>query len=527
MPEPMPVPEDRCSPPPTSRLTSRLSIGARALAARPRHLRPRASSLGRPLAAALVAMVVTTASAAAPATPGRALPRLRVSDDARGLVTEAGKPFVYLGDTAWELFHRLDRAEAARYLTVRAGQRFNVIQAVAIAEIEGLTAPNAHGDLPFVDGDPRRPAITPGRDPRSAAQYDYWDHVDWVIDEAERRGLYVALLPTWASWVNDGPFTEENAGVYGEFLGKRYSARPLVWILGGDRKADGFEGVWRALARGIATGAGGEEAHRRLLMTYHPPATLSSSRWFHGEAWLDFNMQQTGHRPVDVSRVSASISADWARRPTKPVLDGEPLYEDHPIRPDPRKFGYSTDAHVRQRVYWSVFAGGFGVTYGHHSVWQMVAPGRASRGGPTMYWDEALHRPAALQMQHLRALLESRPIPGRVPDPSLVLDALDGHERIEATRGDGYLFVYSAAGQPFTLVLGKIAGAELVAHWWNPRTGSAIPLERFPNQGQRSFRPPSEGLGSDWVLVVDDAARGFPPPGRAAAGGARSRSGGR
>ena len=41
---------------------------------------------------------------------------VRVSDDHRYLIDQHGKPFFYLGDTAWELFHRLDRDEADRYL---------------------------------------------------------------------------------------------------------------------------------------------------------------------------------------------------------------------------------------------------------------------------------------------------------------------------------------------------------------------------------------------------------------------------
>jgi hypothetical protein len=34
------------------------------------------------------------------------LPKLKISENKRFLVTESGEPFFYLGDTAWELFHR-------------------------------------------------------------------------------------------------------------------------------------------------------------------------------------------------------------------------------------------------------------------------------------------------------------------------------------------------------------------------------------------------------------------------------------
>jgi hypothetical protein len=62
------------------------------------------------------------------------LPKLRVWDEAghpcrgRYLVTERGEPFFYLGDTAWELFHRLTREEADLYLKDRAAKGFTVIQ---------------------------------------------------------------------------------------------------------------------------------------------------------------------------------------------------------------------------------------------------------------------------------------------------------------------------------------------------------------------------------------------------------------
>ncbi len=70
-----------------------------------------------------------------------ALPGLRISENRRFLVTDTGKPFFYLGDTAWELFHRLSREDAARYLENRAGKGFTVIQAVALAELDGLNDP--------------------------------------------------------------------------------------------------------------------------------------------------------------------------------------------------------------------------------------------------------------------------------------------------------------------------------------------------------------------------------------------------
>jgi hypothetical protein len=76
------------------------------------------------------------------APPPTAAPEgLRVSSGGRHLETLDGRPFFWLGDTAWELFHRLDREEADLYLATRAAQGFNVVQAVVLAEQDGLGTP--------------------------------------------------------------------------------------------------------------------------------------------------------------------------------------------------------------------------------------------------------------------------------------------------------------------------------------------------------------------------------------------------
>lgn len=471
----------------------------------------------------LAGLAGTSLASSAPA----ALPQLSVSENKRFLVTSEGKPFFWLGDTAWELFHRLNREQAIEYLDLRARQRYNVIQAVALAELEGITDPNAYGDFPLTNEDPTKPAITTGADPSNADAYDYWDHVDFIVNEANRRGLYIGLLPTWGSWVPNEMktdtrliFNEQNAQTFGEFLGKRYRGKGIIWVIGGDRLANGVEHIWRAMARGVAIGVSGKEDYSALTMTYHPRGGQTSSTWFHDDPWLDFNMQQTGHSPQPGTPAQKStwekISADYHRTPTKPVMDGEPLYEDHPYGfRAARENGYSFDAHIRQRAYWHVFSGAFGHTYGHHSVWQMYSPGKRPINGPLVFWYEAIHRPGAAQMQHLRALIESRPMLSRVPDQSLVVDALKGPDYIAATRGDGYAFIYSGQGRAFTVNLGKISGETVNAWWFNPRNGYAEKIGRFENKGTREFTPHVHGgFGTDNVLVLDDAAKNFPAPGK-------------
>ncbi len=186
-------------------------------------------------------------------------PRLKVSENQRYLVHEDGRPFFYLGDTAWELFHRLNREQADQYLADRAQKQFTVIQAVALAELDGLNTPNAYGHRPLIENDPTRPDVKDG------PANDYWDHVDYIVERAAERELFIGFLPTWGDkWNRQGGagpevFTPENARAYGRWLGKRYQHQPIIWILGGDRvvENDTHRAILRAMAAGLREGDGG------------------------------------------------------------------------------------------------------------------------------------------------------------------------------------------------------------------------------------------------------------------------------
>lgn len=449
------------------------------------------------------------------------LPGLKVSDNKRFLVTDTGQPFFYMADTAWELFHRLDRDGASKYLQNRADLGFTAIQAVALAELNGLNDPNAYGDRALIGNDPTKPDVTEGADPADPKQYDYWDHVDFIVDAAAARGLYVAMLPTWGSHVVDKTINPSNAQAYGEFLGKRYKGKPIIWVLGGDRPADQHLETWRNLAKGIAIGVSGREDYDAVLMTYHPPGGNGSSTWFHDDNWLDFNMRQNGHVAEYTNRYS-NTSKDYARTPVKPVVDGEPIYEDHPVSFKANEFGHSIAADVRRAFYWDVFSGACGHTYGHHSVWQMWEPKRQPINNPLMPWSDAINQPGAAQMRYGRRLIESRPFLSRVPDDSLIVtDRVPtsvpgtGRYRFVATRNDdgAYAFVYAPCGRPFSVDLSKLSGTELRAWWFNPRNGEAKDAGTFNREGQRQFTSPDPGEHLDWVLVLDDVSKDFPAPG--------------
>ncbi|MGE6756851.1 DUF4038 domain-containing protein [Corallococcus interemptor] len=456
--------------------------------------------------------VVPAPEAPATAAAPLVLSKLRVSSNGRFLVKADGTPFFWMADTAWQLIPYLNREQAAAYLQNRADLGFTVVQAVVLGPLTGLYS-NAQGDVPFLNNNFATPAVTSGSDPANATQYDFWDHVDYVIDQAEARGLYVALLPLWGTLVQDGYLTLSNAQAYGQFLGSRYAGRSIIWVLGGDVSPAGHESVWRALAKGIAIGTSGSEDYSQVLMTFHPKGGARSSTWFHNEAWLDFNMQQNGH--CTDTDVYNRIASDYALSPVKPSLDGEPLYEQFPICFNAAN-GFSNDYEVRKYAYWSVFAGAAGHTYGHNAVWQMYAPGRSPQFNPLSYWNDALNHAGATQMRYLRRLIESRPMLERTPDQALLASSAgSGTQRIQATRSSNgsYAFIYSASGLAFTVNMGRLSGGTVRATWYNPRTGATTVVGTYANTGTRQFTPPGSGAGNDWVLVLDDTTRNYPLPG--------------
>lgn len=444
------------------------------------------------------------------------LQTLQVSPNGHYLQYADGKPFFYLGDTAWELFHRLNREEADKYLDNRVQKGYNVIQAVALSEIEGVDVPNAYGHKPLINRDPARP------DTKEGEANDYWDHVDYIIKNANAKGMYVGLLPTWGRWWKDkNPiFNEQNAEIYGKWIAERYHGYDVIWILGGDRNPDSphEQAVIRAMARGIRS------VDKENLMTFHPTGWETSSKWFHNDEWLNFNGRQSGHNQRYNS--NSRIINDFNRNPAKPIIEIEPLYEDHPLEFRPDDDGHSNAWDVRRALYWSVFYGSAGVTYGHHSVWQMYdkEKGRGPINRPLMPWHKAIDQPAAGQAVYLRKLMESRPYFTRIPSPDFIVqDEVHssipgaGRYRFVATMDSegSYAMVYAPIGRSFSVKTNMLKAEKITAWWYCPRTGKATKIGKFVNDGKpRSFIPPMPGEAMDWVLVLDDAAKKYPAPGK-------------
>jgi hypothetical protein len=455
--------------------------------------------LSRWIRPALLLCAAGLFAGSAPAAPA-ARGRLQVAANHRYLQYADGTPFFYLGDTAWELFHRLNREEAVRYLEDRARKGFTVIQAVALSEMDGLSSPNAYGALPLTDKDPERPNEA------------YFAHVDFIVDRAESLGLHVGFLPSWGKYWKTGAqciFTPAKARAYGRFLGQRYRDKPVIWILGGDQNVVTREerANLDALAAGLKDGDGGSH-----LITFHPRGPGQSSRQLQDATWLDFHMSQSSHAARDHDN-GLYAQHDLALTPLRPTLDGEPRYEGIPVGfylRDHNRLDRFDDDDARQAAWWSVMSGACGHTYGNNNVWQMWQPGRAPAIGANIPWFEALDHPGARQVGLLRRFVEANAFQTLVPDPGLIADGpATGPSKVKAMRAqDGSrVIVYSSRGEAFTLDQGAVKSAYVRQSWFDPRYGVSYEFrlsgQAWDGQALQTFTPPTSGRGQDWVLVLE------------------------
>ena len=448
------------------------------------------------------------------AEPSAGIQALRVDSSGHFLVTEDGAPFVWQGDTLWGALS-LGPADMDLYLDTRKAQGFNVVQMMAHRT-------DYAGNGPFSQRNPVK------------LKEAHWSYIDSIIAKAAARDMYVCMFLMWGSNADTlFPDPYNNNYRYGQLVGERYADNKAVLFAG---SGEYHKIVWpdpstvfmtpeqvtliARIGEGLEAGHGGKR-----LNTLHPNAagakhsTGSSSQYYQARPWLDFNMIQTwGHPDHDIT----VVNADYNKTPAKPTLNGEPGYEDRHLNNYPDA-GIMDPWHCRVEAYWALFSGAFGHTYGNSFVY-------FARSG----WKTAVNSTGARDMQHWRRLLESRPVLIRQPYNAMITSSL-GSKLGSATREPGdyrvatrasdrsYAFVYSTRGKGFTIDMSKISGSQANAWWYNPRdgkcynnSGSAVtaPFAIYSASGTRTFNPPGpEGMDRDWVLVLDDASKGYGVPG--------------
>ena len=432
-------------------------------------------------------------------------PRLKISNSGHHLVYENETPFFYLADTAWSLFSRLDKDEIEFYLNDRSAKGFTVIQTVVLL-YGAADNENRYGHTVLHEKDPYRP------------NESFFELVDYTIERAEARGMFVALLPTWGShWSSeneDHVFDEDSAYFWGAFLGKRYKNNQIIWVLGGDQtiKNDEERKIIDSMAKGLKAGDGGWH-----LLTFHPRRPGSASREVADADWIDFYMHQSSHSAHDHDN-GMFIDHDYALTPVKPTLDGECKYEALQVGfyfEGNNRLDRFDDYDCRQAAYWAMLAGACGHAYGHNSVFQMWEPGMPGVFGVNIAWKDALDHPGAFQMGIMKEFFESMAWQKLIPCQRLVKDGptfRGAKIRAALANDNSFAVIYSPRGEPFTIDQRMISGLKHNEYWFNPKYGFYDKIMEPDTIGFQTYTPPTSGRGNDWVLIVEDASHGSTNP---------------
>ena len=447
-------------------------------------------------------------------------PLLKVSENQRYLVYQDGTPFFWLGGTSWGMAEYLTREEIQLYLDDRQAKGFNVVQVCAFwgKRVENpvnffLNPPNAYGHHAF-DAENKTPAVVEGGTPD--APNDYWDHLEFILREAESRSMVVALLPVWGRrYVNavhkpfdHAFFTEESMKSYGYFLGERYSAYAnIIWVMGGDVKADAggdFKPYYRGMAEGIIQGLTGQqvawdtpsELWNYALMTYHPDGApyQNSSTWFHEDSWLDFNMIETYDNRDDVYQ---AVTNDYQLdNPVKPTVNGEPGYEGA----NPNDV-ITLGVHMRRQAIQTYFAGGAGFTYGG----KIDSLGNGPLWSPSNNWQSMLNMEGARTLQYTKLFCITRGWIAWMPDTDIVeLDAGEGELQIVAVKNTprNEYYIYFPEPRALEIAREKFGNVDqLVTQWFNTADGSYSKKEKLAIGSETlAFKLPEDW--SDGILIL-------------------------
>lgn len=428
---------------------------------------------------------------------------IKVSGDGRYFVDYNNTPFFIHSDTPWSLFVALDTSEAAYYFKNRREKGFNAVTVNLIEHWfngEILSYPQASknkaGNFPF------RKYLPGNMADFASPDEDYFRHVDQVLRIALRYGFLVMMAPAYmgyaAEGLQEGWYNEvlaNGAGrcrEYGRFLGKRYASFPnIVWLMDGDRNPDGLS---RPLEKEIVRGI--QEFDGIHLFSAHcHPANSSRDQW-EGEDWLDFNCVYTYSFVPGNTYVHEQCIRSYLASPPMPTFLFETNYENE----------HNANAlQIRAQMYWGWLSSIAGVQFGNLPVWRFGAG-----------WQDALDWQGSYDAAIMKRLIDSRNWYKLVPDYShkAVFDGYGSKETYVAaaiTENGETLIAYIPAGNAISVDLSLVSGNKVIAWWFNPGNGLSHKANEFTVKKKMQFLPPDK---KDWVLVIDDDACQFGPPGR-------------
>jgi hypothetical protein len=421
---------------------------------------------------------------------------LKLSANKRYLVDQNNSPFLINQASSWGLIQALSTADATAYLDALKQRGFNTVMISVISNDTRMAGspPNWQGISPF---NVKWDFSTPNE--------SYFAHADQIINLARDRGMLVTLVPSYLGYpgdANQGWFDEmlsstnsvAKSQAYGRFLGLRYkNFNNIVWIAGGDNTpaaGSELEARLKAIVDGIRENDGHlwtghwDSVHHAggVLATENP--TFTSYMSING--YYAYNYDLTYQRDL----------AAYNRTPPMMLYHLDQSYETEPG---------GTPVNIRRKAYSAMLSG---------------AAGSSFCAGPNWYlffnWKTNMDTTATKETQYWNALFKSREWYDLVPDQSHVavtagLGTSGSTDFVTAARTStgSTVMAFLPTSRQVTVDMTRVSGTQAKAWWYNPTNGQATLIGTFPTTGSHAFTPAT----GDWLLVLDDASRNFPPPG--------------
>lgn len=428
---------------------------------------------------------------------------LKVAASRRTFEYEDGTPFFWLADTWWMgLCQRLKWPEDFQLLTAdRIGKGFTVIQIVA-----GL-----YPDMPAFDERGANEAGFPWDKDFERINPAYFDMADLRIQWLVRSGLAPCIVGCWGYYL---PMLGiQKMKQHWRNLVARWGAYPVVWCLAGEAAMPYYLSPDKEQDRDFQI-AGWTEIGRYVrqidpyqrLITIHP--TQVGRDQVEDDSILDFNMLQTGHDGYrSVPNTIATITKEYHRKPTMPVLVGETNYEG---------ILHGTQTEVQRLTFWSaMLSGAAGHTYGANGIWQVntrqqpygASPHGANWGDTP--WEDAYQLPGSTELGLAKKLLQRYEWWLFEPHQNWV-DPCGSPENVDLPFAAGipgkvriiYFYLPTFPWMPQPIVVKNIEpDISHYAFFWDPRTGQEHTLGIVKPDEDGSWEIPLQPMLSDWVLV--------------------------
>ena len=300
-----------------------------------------------------------------------------------------GKPFLYIGCTAWNGGLYSTPEEWDLYLSNRKKHGYSVIQLVTTQWRGALH--NAENETAFTGTE------------RIMVNRSFFKRMDERIDRINAYGLVAAPVMLWA-WggMSPGVSLPERAAIkLAEYILARYDANHVIWNLGGDgHYLDEHEKRWKKIGREVF----GKNNHQRLV-TLHPRGLSWYGSAYNDEKWLNIISYQTGHansQTVIRWKTQGPVATTWMNLSPRPIIYTEPVYEN----------GNNADE-VRKSAYWSIFAAPVaGVSYGSHTLWPWLRKGdkpinHGEKEPSSITWYDALFHEGSIQIGYLASFFRN------------------------------------------------------------------------------------------------------------------------